>query len=216
MYIEDEMDDPYVYGENDFPLIIQDRTFNEQKQLDYEAVKNADGTMGETLLINGTLNLRLTVNKEKVRLRLLNGSNMRNYTFKLSNNQSFQQIASDGGLLNEPVELIELQLTPSERAEIVIDFSKIKENVDVKLITDDGTILLPFEINDQENIVQKEIQKPQNPVKISEEEMQKEVSKEVVLFGMMHHVTINGKKFDVNRIDFTQKKGETEINAGFM
>src|SRR5690625_5446911 len=41
--------------------------------------------------------------------------------------------------------------------------------------------------------------------------MQKEVSKEVVLFGMMHHVTINGKKFDMNRIDFTQKKGETEV-----
>jgi len=211
MYIEDDMDDPYVYGENDFPLIIQDRTFNEQKQLDYEAVKNADGTMGEILLINGTLNPRLTVNKEKVRLRLLNGSNMRNYTFKLSNNESFEQVASDGGLLNDPVELTELQLTPSERAEIIIDFSKIKENEDVKLISNDGTVLLPFQVNNEENKVQKEIQKPQNPVTISEEEMQKEVSKEIVLFGMMHHVTINGKKFDMNRIDFTQKKGETEI-----
>ncbi|HLR65513.1 MAG TPA: multicopper oxidase domain-containing protein [Virgibacillus sp.] len=211
MYIEDGMDDPYVYGENDFPLIIQDRTFNDQKQLDYEAVKNADGTMGETLLINGTLNPRLTVNQEKVRLRLLNGSNMRNYTFKLSNNQSFQQVASDGGLLNEPVELTELQLTPSERAEIVIDFSKIKENEDVKLITDDGTVLLPFQVNDKESKVQKEILKPEKPITISDEIMQKEVSKEIVLFGMMHHVTINGKKFDPNRIDFTQKKGETEV-----
>jgi len=211
MYIEDDMDDPYVHGENDFPLIIQDRTFNDQKQLDYEAVKNADGTMGETLLINGTLNPRLTVNKEKVRLRLLNGSNMRNYTFKLSNNQSFQQIASDGGLLNEPVELTDIQLTPSERAEIVIDFSKIKENEDVKLVMDDGTVLLPFKIKNEENKVQEEIQKPQNPITITEEEMQKEVSKEIVLFGMMQHVTINGKKFDMNRIDFTQKVGETEV-----
>lgn len=211
MYIEDGMDDPYVYGENDFPLIIQDRTFNDQNQLDYEAVKNADGTMGETLLINGTLNPRLTVNQEKVRLRLLNGSNMRNYTFKLSNNQSFQQVASDGGLLNEPVELTELQLTPSERAEIVIDFTKIKENEDVKLITDDGTVLLPFQVNDKESKVQKEMLKPENPITISDEIMKKEVSKEIVLFGMMHHVTINGKKFDPNRIDFTQKKGETEV-----
>src|SRR5690625_46665 len=211
MYIEDDMDDPYVHGENDFPLIIQDRTFNGQKQLDYEAVKNVDGTMGETLLINGTLNPRLTVNKEKVRLRLLNGSNMRNYTFKLSNNQSFQQIASDGGLLNEPVELTDIQLTPSERAEIVIDFSKIKENEDVKLVMDDGTVLLPFKVKDEENKVQEEIPKSQNPITITEEEMQKEVSKEIVLFGMMKHVTINGKKFDMNRIDFTQKVGETEV-----
>src|SRR5699024_5941927 len=118
MYIEDDGSDPYVYGETDFPLIIQDRTFNDQKQLDYRSAQFPDGTIGDTLLINGTLNPRLTVNKEKVRLRLLNGSNARNYTFKLSNNQSFEQIASDGGLLNEPVELTELQLTPAERAEI--------------------------------------------------------------------------------------------------
>src|SRR5699024_3041759 len=131
---------------------------------------------------------------------------MRNYTFKLSNNQSFQQIASEGGLLNEPVELTDIQLTPSERAEIVIDFSKIKENEDVELVMDDGTVLLPFKVKNEENKVQEEIQKPQNPITITKEEMQKEVSKEIVLFGMMNHVTINGKKFDPNRIDFTQKR----------
>lgn len=31
------------------------------------------------------------------------------------------------------------------------------------------------------------------------------------MFGRGHHVSINGKKFDENRIDLTQKKGETEI-----
>src|SRR5690625_3734152 len=202
LYIEDDMDDLYVYGENDFPLIIQDRTFNKQKQLDYEAVKNADGTMGGTLLINGTLNPRLTVNKEKVRFRLLNGSNMRNYTFKLSNNQSFQQVASDGGLLNEPVELTELQLTPSERAEIVVDFSEIEKNKDVELITDDGTVLLPFKVEGAEKEVKDEILEPINPVTISNEEMEQQVSKEIVLSGMGHHVSINGNKFDKDRIDF--------------
>src|SRR5690625_3549811 len=76
---------------------------------------------------------------------------------------------------------------------------------------DDGTVLLTFKIKNEENKVQEEIQKPQNPITITEEEMQKEVSKEIVLFGMMQHVTINGKKFDMNRIDFTQKVGETEV-----
>src|SRR5699024_11700954 len=80
---------------------IQDKTFTEDKQLDYKAVRDPDGTMGETLLINGTVNPKLTVGKEKVRLRLLNGSNMRNYTFKLSNGEAFEQIATDGGLLND-------------------------------------------------------------------------------------------------------------------
>src|SRR5699024_9312849 len=38
-----------------------------------------------------------------------------------------------------------------------------------------------------------------------------DVSKELVLFGHGHHVTIDGKKFDKDRIDLTQKKGDTEI-----
>ncbi len=211
LYIEDDGNNPYVYGENDFPLIIQDRTFNNQKQLDYRFAQFPDGTMGETLLINGTLNPRLTVNKEKVRLRLLNGSNARNYTFKLSNNLVFEQIASDGGLLNEPIELTELQLTPAERAEIVVDFSEVKENEEVELITDDGTVLLPFKVKGEKEEVKNEILEPINPVTISNEEMQQQVSKEIVLSGMGHHVSINGKKFDKDRFDFTQKKGETEI-----
>src|SRR5690625_3704157 len=47
LYIEDDGNNPYVYGENDFPLIIQDRTFNNQKQLDYRFAQFPDGTMGE-------------------------------------------------------------------------------------------------------------------------------------------------------------------------
>ncbi len=211
MYIEDNGDHLYKYGENDFPLIIQDRTFSDNKQLDYQSAQHPDGTEGETLLINGTINPRLTVHKEKVRLRLLNGSNARNYTFKLSNNQSFQQIASDGGLLNEPVEVTEIQLTPSERAEIVIDFSQITNDEDVELIMNDETILLPFQVNGEKKEVKNEKHEPVSPVEMSKEEMQKEVSKEIVLFGMGHHVSINGKKFDMNRIDFTQKRGETEV-----
>lgn len=212
LYIENDEENPYEYGENDFPLILQDRTFNDEKQLDYEDIKDEDGTMGETLLINGTLNPYLPVNKEKVRLRLLNGSNMRNYTIKLSNGGSFEQIASDGGLLNEPVELTELELTPSERAEIIVDFSKTEADEDLSLIMDDDTELLPFEIKETEvNEVEKEMKEVKNPVTITEEELNQPVTKKIELFGMGKHVTINGKQFDKGRIDLTQEKGETEI-----
>src|SRR5690625_6550573 len=97
---------------------------------------NDDGTIGDTLLINGTLNPMLTVKKEKVRFRLLNGSNARNFTFKLNTGDSFEQIATDGGFLNEPVTLKEITLTPSERAEIIIDFSKLDIDDDLALIKD--------------------------------------------------------------------------------
>src|SRR5699024_2950235 len=97
--------------QNDIPLIFQDRTFDDEKQLNYDAAMNDDGTIGDTLLINGTLNPKLTVKKEKVRLRLLNGSNARNYTFKLNTVDSFTQVTTDGGFLHEAVTLEEITLT---------------------------------------------------------------------------------------------------------
>ncbi|MBO0587733.1 multicopper oxidase domain-containing protein [Sporosarcina sp. E16_8] len=214
IYIEDDNSKglglPNDYGKNDIPLIFQDRTFDDEKQLNFSAVLNDDGTIGDTLLINGTLNPMLTVNKEKVRLRLLNGSNARNYTFKLNTGDSFVQIATDGGFLNEPVALKEITLTPSERVEIVVDFSQLNTTIDLALINEDGSILLPFEVSDQSGKISR-IPGEMNNFSLTEEEMEMPVTKKVELFGMMDQVTINGKKFDAERIDFTQQQGVTEV-----
>jgi len=214
VYIDDENTEllnlPNDYGINDIPLIFQDRTFDDKKQMDYEAVKNEDGTIGDTLLINGTLNPKLAVNKEKVRLRLLNGANARNYTFKLNTGDPFVQIATDGGLLNEPVTMTEITLAPSERAEIVVDFSQIGMSGDLALINEDGSILLPFEVSEQIGTMSN-VPDQMNDFSITEEEMNLPVSKKLELFGMGRMVTINGKRFDMNRIDFTQQQGVTEI-----
>lgn len=201
---------PNEYGKNDIPLIFQDKTFDDKKQLNYSAAMNVDGTIGDTLLINGTLNPKLTVKKEKVRLRLLNGSNARNYTFKLNTGDSFVQVATDGGFLNKPVTLKEITLTPSERAEIVVDLSQLNTKKDLALINEDGSILLPFEVSDQSG-ENSSIPGKMNNFSITEEEMNLPVTKKVEFFGMMDQVTINGKKFDADRVDFTQKQGVTEV-----
>src|SRR5699024_55851 len=211
LYIENEAENPFEYGKNDFPLILQDRTFNDDKQLDYEAVKDEDGTMGETLLINGTVNPYVDVKQEKVRFRLINGSNMRNYNLKLSNGEAFELIASDGGMLNEPTEMTELELTPSERAEIVIDFSETDSNETLSLMMDDETVLLPFHVQDEASDMQGADIERDKQVEVTEEEKNLPVTKELELFGMDDEVTINGKQFDKDRIDLTQKKGETEV-----
>ena len=214
IYIDDENSKnlglPSDYGVNDIPLIIQDKKFDDQKQLNYQEAKNEDGTIGDALLINGTLNPKLTVNNEKVRLRILNGSNARNYTFKLSTGNSFVQIATDGGFLNKPVTLNEITLTPSERAEIIVDFSGYDSSSDVALINEDETILLPFAINNQ-LIDSGNIPESLNDFAVTDEERNLPVSKKLELFGMGNMVTINGKQFDMERIDFTQKQGGTEI-----
>lgn len=214
IYIEDDHSKslglPNTYGENDIPLIFQDKTFDDKGQLNFSAAINDDGTIGETLLINGTLNPKLTVNKEKVRLRLLNGSNARNYTFKLNTGDSFEQIATDGGFLNKPVTLDEITLTPSERAEIIIDFSQFDTENGLALVNEDDSILLPFDVS-EEGGEESSIPEKMNDVSISEEELSMPVTKQVELFGMMDQVTINGKKFDPERIDFTQEQGVTEV-----
>src|SRR5699024_1924831 len=214
IYIEDDnskdLDLPDKYGENDIPLIFQDKTFDDKKQLNYDAAMDEDGTIGDTSLVNGTVNPKLAVNKEKVRLRLLNGSNARDYTRKLNTGDSFKQIATDGGMLNEPKNRDEITLTPSERAEIVIDFSQFDAEDELALINDeDGSTLLPFEVSNQ-NGEDEDLPDKMNDFSITDEEMDLPVKKEVELYGMMDKVTINGKKFDPDRIDFTQEQGETE------
>lgn len=213
LYIEDDRSDslnvPNDYGFNDFPILLQDRAFTDNGELNYEAAYNSDGTLGNRLLVNGTLDPKLVVPKGKVRLRLVNGSNARNYTVSLSSGDSFQQIATDGGLLNEPVEMDTLTLTPAERGEIIIDFDQLQEVDNLALVDEQGTILLPFEVNDEKT--SKELSAELNTFAVTEEERNLAVTKRLELFGMMDMVTINGKKFDMNRIDMTQKVGETEV-----
>jgi len=215
IYVEDENSKklglPNEYGVNDFPLVFQDRKFDENKQLDYKAAMNEDGTIGDVLLINGTLNPKLTVGKEKVRLRLLNGSNARNYTFKLSTGDSFQQIATDGGFVNKPISLSKITLTPGERAEIIVDFSIYNVSKDVALINEEDIKLLPFNIVEQTSTKSRDTPENLNDYVVTDEERNLPVSKKIELYGMGTMVSINNKQFDMNRIDFTQKQGETEI-----
>lgn len=195
LYIEDSKKNNYPsnYGKNDLPIIIQDKTFV-SKKLNYSKTKDEDGTQGDTVLVNGIVNPKLTAKEEKIRLRLLNGSNARDLNLKLSNNQSFEYIASDGGQLKNPKKLKEINLAPSERKEIVIDLSKMKGEK-ISLVDNDKTVILPIS----------------NKEKSSNKSNTPKVGKKIKLEGMNDNVTINGNKFDPNRIDFTQKLNQKEV-----
>jgi len=56
----------------------------------------------------------------------LNGSSHRFFDFGFADNRSFKQIASDAGLLNEPVSTTRLILGSGERAEILVDLSGLQ------------------------------------------------------------------------------------------
>lgn len=112
-------------GEFDVPLLLQDRRFDAQKNLLYnlEDSMHMEGYLGDTALINGTIDAELTVKRALYRFRLVNGSNARIYKIVVGNNHPFIMIASDGGLLEKPVSMTSLFLSPGERAEVLVDFS---------------------------------------------------------------------------------------------
>lgn len=112
---------PRDYGSDDIPLVIQDRLFRTDGSPQYELNKGA--YYGDTILVNGTHNPFVEVPAKQVRLRLLNGSNARTYHFGFDNDRTFHQIATDGGLLEAPVAINRIRLSPGERVEVVVDFS---------------------------------------------------------------------------------------------
>jgi FtsP/CotA-like multicopper oxidase with cupredoxin domain len=78
------------------------------------------GQLGDTICVNATIGPYLDVTTERVRLRLLNASNARVYRFGLSDDRPFALIATDGGLLTAPHQTTRIQLSPGERAEIIV------------------------------------------------------------------------------------------------
>ena len=113
------LDLPRQYGVDDVPVIVQDKRFAEDGSL-IEDDRERLGILGDTLLVNGTYGPYLDVSTERLRLRLLNGSTARTYDFGFSDQRDFAVIATDGGLLERPAELDRIQLSPGERAEIVV------------------------------------------------------------------------------------------------
>jgi len=113
------LDLPRRYGVDDIPVIVQDKRFADDGSL-VEDDREELGILGDTLLVNGTYGPYLDVSSERLRLRLLNGSTARTYDFGFSDQRDFALIATDGGLLERPDRRSRIQLSPGERAEIVV------------------------------------------------------------------------------------------------
>ncbi|MBF2760869.1 MAG: multicopper oxidase domain-containing protein [Ectothiorhodospiraceae bacterium AqS1] len=126
--IDDEQADslalPNRYGVDDLPIIIQDRSFDAQGRLVYSLMDSGeDGWFGERVIVNGALSPVAKVPAGKIRLRLLNGANARFYIVRFADGRSFHKIATDGGLLEAPVPMTQMEMAPGERCEIVVDLS---------------------------------------------------------------------------------------------
>ena len=145
----DALDLPKTWGEDDIPLIIQDRRFRADGSFAYLSgmMDSIQGMLGDVFLVNGAVNPRVSLPAKEVRLRILNGSNARVYRLAFNDGRTFRQIATDNALLEAPVELRTLTLSPGERAEIVSNCSADLGNSLVLLDTLSRAALLMLNVD---------------------------------------------------------------------
>ena len=124
--VEDALDLPR--GKYEIPLIVYDRIFDLEGQLNYPISADAKKpwtpeVFGDAILVNGKLFPFLEVEPRKYRFRVLNASNARFLHLSLPGGATIHQIGTDQGLLSAPVPLNRVDLSPGERADLIVDFS---------------------------------------------------------------------------------------------
>ncbi len=130
---EDHLVLPRHYGADDIPLVILDRYFDSSNQMQ-------KGEWGNTIITNGVTNAELKAPKQMVRFRILDASTFRSLNLAFSDNSFFSVIATDGGLLANPVPVQHYLLSPGERIEIVADFSNKLVGDSVNLVAKNDQI----------------------------------------------------------------------------
>lgn len=222
-YIDDPAADPgglpAHYGVDDIPLVVQDKAFTADGALDYDAgATTAVGFVGDTMVVNGAIGAYLDADRERVRLRILNASTARIYDFAMADGRTFDVIASDGGLLAEPAEVDSVQLSPAERAEIVVELSpgettalvsrtpELGARVDAARIFGGGTFEI-LEIRAADELAGS----ASLPETLATFEPPDEAAAQGSRTFAMGGRSINGRLMDMGRIDEIVTEGKSEI-----
>ncbi len=131
-------------GSYEIPIVIQDREFNPDGSLFYNPTLQ-DAFKGNKILVNGKVWPFLEVQQGKYRFRLLNGSQSREYSLRLQNRANtaqvipFTLIGTDGGLIDAPLSVETLNISPGERMDLVIDFGGFDAGTEIILRNGDPT-----------------------------------------------------------------------------
>ena len=212
---------PRRYGVDDIPLIVQDKRLDDDGALDFsKGMISPIGRLGDEILVNGTPNPHLDVRTAAVRLRLLNASTARTYDFGFSDDRAFDLIATDGGLLGAPARIDRVQLSPGERAEIVV---RVRPGEDVVLrshppdLGDVGPLQARFVgARDSFDILELRAARrlapsPRVPATLVKQQMPPREAQPRVRRFELGDRDINDRKMDMSRIDAVVPVDTTEI-----
>ncbi|MFC0542733.1 multicopper oxidase family protein [Kutzneria chonburiensis] len=158
----EEQELPLPQGSRDVPLMIVDRAFAADGSFRYPALDPAmrstpgvdrdagNGVMGDVILVNGAPWPAMKVDAARYRFRILNASNARTYQLALDDSTGFTQIGTDQGLLAAPQQLDAIALSPAQRFDVVIDFSRHRVGDRITLTNQLGSdstgVVMRFEV----------------------------------------------------------------------
>jgi FtsP/CotA-like multicopper oxidase with cupredoxin domain len=114
-------------GNFDVPLMLSDRQLDSSGYDVFDDF-NTDGFVGDKFMVNGKIQPYFNVSPRKYRLRFLNAAISRTYDLQIRHQgraQQLLQIATDGNLLPSAIPRTNITLGVAERADVVIDFSKL-------------------------------------------------------------------------------------------
>ncbi|KAH7030613.1 Cupredoxin, partial [Microdochium trichocladiopsis] len=137
---------PAGYGTFDIPLVLSSKYYNSDGTL-RSTKGELDSVWGDVIHVNGQSWPYMNVKPRKYRFRLLDASVSRNFALYFAKSSAtstklpFKIIASDAGLLDEPVSAQTLFLSCGERYEVVFDFSTFAgQSVELRNLEDVGGV----------------------------------------------------------------------------
>ncbi len=189
---------------HEVPLIVRDANFDRAGNLTYNPTSS--GFLGKIPLVNGTRDPKLEVETAVYRFRVLNGANARVFRLALGNGAAFTVIGNDGGLLETPAPATQIEFGPGERLDLLVDFRNLP----------DGTKVMLLDLNARwdllEFVVTRQISGggsvPTGTLSTIAQLANPAVSRFFSFDGMSR---INGKRYDLNRIDFRVPLHQTEL-----
>ena len=210
-------------GDYDIPLVFSDRQFDKDGQLVFDAA-DMNGFVGDRVAVNGALQPFFKVARRKYRFRLLPPGPARWYGFRLSDGSNFTLIATDGNLLEHPIEMNKILAGVAERWDIIVDFSKYKKGDKiyledyVEMVDGRGPIgtkkvpfpMLRFDI-DSDAKDESRIGEPHKRLIDYPDMYPVKVVREMRLENEDGMWTVNGQLFDPEHVEYTCKEGEAEI-----
>jgi FtsP/CotA-like multicopper oxidase with cupredoxin domain len=221
-------------GARELPLVLQDRRLDASGAIAYNPIgpDMMEGFLGTVPFVNGVRAPVVEVDSALYRLRLLAAANARIFRVALSNGRPLTLIGGDAGFLPAPLTLPSLDMATGERADVLADFSGLPVGTRVRLESQafpsparmgmggmggtGGGARQGAHLELLEFVVSRAVQEPAalpvslpQPPSLSVAAADRE--RTFRFDSMMMNHTINGRAYDLARVDVEIPFGSTEL-----